>query len=184
MSAPALTAERGSITDLAIVRLADEGVPIRALVRVFHKAFGDVEEILREAQDDGRIVAMPAADWPAGTERGSRVPTAAPERGDVPEWFVVAAKLTFGLTMQEARLVALIAWKGRASKSVLHLTVSPDAEPKIVDVLVCKCRQKLAPSGITIGTVWGWGYELSSHDRKALRDLITAEPAEAAEDAA
>lgn len=35
-----------------------------------------------------------------------------------------------------------------------------ERDPKIVDVLICKLRKKLAPEGITIATAWGDGWRM------------------------
>jgi len=35
-----------------------------------------------------------------------------------------------------------------------------EPEIKIIDVLVCKIRRKLAPLGLSIDTVWGRGYRI------------------------
>jgi DNA-binding response OmpR family regulator len=52
------------------------------------------------------------------------------------------------------------------SKDALHralyeLDPEGGAEPKIVDVIVCKIRKKVKPLGIEIDTSWGRGYALS-----------------------
>ncbi len=161
--------ERGSLIEHVIVRLADEGVPIKALVRVFRKPFEQVEELLGEALSDGLLLALPAADWPIGTSRGDRMPTNAPERGDVPMWLVLGARFELGLTMSEAQIVAALVWKGKCSKAWLHERIAPEAEPKIVDVFICKVRKKLAPFQYSVITEWGWGYRMSEDDRAAIR---------------
>lgn len=178
MSAAAPAVERGPITDLAIVRLADEGVPIKALVRVFHRPFGEVEGLLKDAKDDGRILALPAADWPKGTSRDLRIPTIAMGRGELPHWLVLGLKVAFDLSLQQASLLSLLIWRGQVSKGALHEAVSGDACPKIVDVIVCKCRRKLERHGIAIGTVWGWGYEMAPAHRQTARLIAEARAAE------
>lgn len=181
--------ERGTMTDLQMVRLADEGVPIRALVRVFRRPFDEVERLLKEARDEGTIIDLPAADWPADTRRDTRVPTPSAARGDAPIEFVHALRSEFRLTSCEATLLGVLVWKGRASKAALHEIVSNEAEPKIIDVFVCKLRKKLAPYQLDIGTVWGWGYTIAEDVRGAIvtrlrtsaispvdvRDLVSAE---------
>ncbi len=160
--------------DLAMVRLADEGVPIKALVRVFRRPFGEIEQVLREAKEQGGLVDLPAADWPAGTGRGSRIPTVAPERGPLPLWMVHGAQAEFRLTRSEALLVAWLVWRGSCSKAFLHDQITPEADPKIIDVFVCKARRKLAPFQIEIRTVWGWGHEFKADMRAAVRARLEA----------
>ncbi|MBZ9939167.1 winged helix-turn-helix domain-containing protein [Mesorhizobium sp. BR1-1-16] len=41
-------------------------------------------------------------------------------------------------------------------------------EPKIIDVMICKMRPKLAPLGLIISTHWGVGYSITFADPEAL----------------
>ena len=72
--------------------------------------------------------------------------------------------LSLGLTKMEARLMRALAEKPdrMVSKSALmdamYFDRAEEAEPKIVDVLVCRIRRKLRSSPWTIETVWGQGY--------------------------
>lgn len=89
----------------------------------------------------------------------------------------------WGLTPGEERLLAELVRMPEgavASKERLHVAFSGGDEPetalKIVDVIVCKVRKKLAASGVchddeegAIRTVWGRGYSLSPFLRQALR---------------
>jgi len=82
------------------------------------------------------------------------------------------------LTPSEARVVSTILKHGRTSKGRLYHAlygINPDAgaEPKIIDVLVCKARQKLAPHDIKINTIWGHGYEMAAEDAAKLRALAS-----------
>ncbi len=71
----------------------------------------------------------------------------------------------FGLSPTGARLLAMLADGRTWTKEKIHDTLyasRPDDPPeaKIIDVLVCKMRQKVAPFGVVIGTVWGVGYRI------------------------
>jgi DNA-binding response OmpR family regulator len=72
--------------------------------------------------------------------------------------------LRFGLTRMEARLMrALVERLDRmmpkgALMDAMYFDRGHEAEPKIVDVLVCKIRKKLRGSPWVIETVWGQGY--------------------------
>lgn len=102
--------------------------------------------------------------------RQSRVELGLGEVHLPPEW---------RLTATEHRFVACLVQTpshGCATKEKLHAALSgkdePDTELKIVDVIVCKVRKKLAPffpGGEPIETVWGRGYKLSAAARDALR---------------
>ena len=160
--------ERGSMTELAMVRLADEGVPIKALVRVFRRPFDEVERLLKEAKDDGRIIDLPAPDWPSGARRDERVPTVVVARGRPSLDFILAVRRTFSLSATPATMLAELIWRGRASKAHLHEVIESEAEPKIIDIFICKIRGKLAPFQLGIETVWGWGYALEDDVRAAM----------------
>jgi two-component system cell cycle response regulator CtrA len=73
--------------------------------------------------------------------------------------------LEWCLTESEARVFAALLARDVATKEqIMHALYAEriDREPemKILDVLVCKMRKKLAPHGINIVTVWGIGYSL------------------------
>ena len=72
--------------------------------------------------------------------------------------------LSLGLTRMEVRLMRALAEKPdrMVSKGALmdamYFDRVQEAEPKIVDVLVCRIRRKLKGSAWMIETVWGQGY--------------------------
>jgi len=86
-----------------------------------------------------------------------------------------------GLTRSEAIVLRAIASAEDGAPrtriyDLLYATHSSGevAEPKIIDVLVCKIRRKLAPRGIAIETVWGWGYRIPAESRENLEKLREA----------
>lgn len=80
----------------------------------------------------------------------------------------------FALTRMEFALLRLMFVRKGA---VMHKAALVDqlhqqgheADPRAIDVLVCKLRKKLGDRGWLIGTVWGSGYRLQGHrpDRHA-----------------
>lgn len=79
-----------------------------------------------------------------------------------------------GASAQEARLFAALLTRPIATKEALHIALyglDPEggAEIKIVDVIVCKVRAKLARRGFgdVIDTIWGVGYKISA-DKRAM----------------
>lgn len=83
-----------------------------------------------------------------------------------------------GLAPIESRIFRLIAArKTGASRSMIFDVVylaRPDTdipETNIISVHVGKIRKKLAGSGISIETVWGWGYRLSPESLDRLREM-------------
>jgi DNA-binding response OmpR family regulator len=83
-----------------------------------------------------------------------------------------------GLTTQEARLIEALYGTPMglvATKERLHAALSDEIEPetdiKLVDVIVCKVRRKLAGHGMEIVTHWGRGYSLAPQTRAMLGDV-------------
>jgi DNA-binding response OmpR family regulator len=71
----------------------------------------------------------------------------------------------YGLTRLETRLMAALVEKlgqcvakGPLMDALYFDRAHEEPDPKIVDILVCKIRKKIAGSGFVIETVWGQGY--------------------------
>ena len=58
--------------DAIAVRLADEGVPLRAIARATNTPSDQLRTKLREARDEGRLLDLPKEDWPPGFPRDQR----------------------------------------------------------------------------------------------------------------
>lgn len=84
----------------------------------------------------------------------------------------------FGLTRQESLLLYKIAdGRPHSRESLLAALYAGSAEPaevKIVDVVVCRLRHKLAGSGVAIRTLWGIGYAVE--DPAVLKAAMGGEP--------
>lgn len=90
--------------------------------------------------------------------------------------------LEWGLTETEEKVVRCLIARDLASKETIHFALygsigDEGADPKIVDVLICKARPKLAPFGIEIETQWGRGYRLSPDARKVIAASLGAKAA-------
>lgn len=90
----------------------------------------------------------------------------------------------FGLTQSENRLLGVLVAREHAPKAALHIALtegyrSDDEEPavKIVDVMICKIRKKLAPYFITIETDWGTGYHMTEQSKAIVRSYAAKEAA-------
>lgn len=173
------------MSEIEIVRAADEGVPIGALARIFGTAHTspDIRTLLREAVASGRLVAMPSEDWPPLAPRDQRVPTG-PLHALGADDHDVLMQMAQNLhtTKLESRVLMVILRRGRAHRDQLHDAVeanrgNPDDETqqKIVDVVICKLRKKLTPLGLTLRTVHSFGYEMSETDRARAWALIRGE---------
>lgn len=162
------------------VRLADEGIPVRAIARAVHLPSDEVYETLRVAIQQGIIVAMPKDDWPPGTIRSHRSVfngTALEEELALKG----ACARFFKASPLEAAMLATMLKRDQVTKSQLHAVVennrpgdrSKDAtDPKMVDVMICKLRKKLKPHDILIETMWGTGYLIPPRMRELAIDLL------------
>lgn len=82
------------------------------------------------------------------------------------------------LTPAEAAMTSLLLTRDFCSKMDLFLCYEHkggkdgprSVDPRVVDVSLCRIRQKLAPLGIEIKTIWGKGYMIE----RANRDVIIA----------
>ena len=91
---------------------------------------------------------------------------------------IAVLRHAYRLTPSEAAIVARI-HKGRGktvSRGLVYDALNTDAEIKIVDVLMCKCRRKL-PQSAWIVTDWAVGYHLAPEAVAAIDDLIAAQVA-------
>jgi two-component system cell cycle response regulator CtrA len=88
----------------------------------------------------------------------------------------------FDLTRSEEALLSPLMTRALCSKEhlfdSLYLCFEDRAsEPsiKIVDVFICKLRDKLEKYGVTIETRWGWGYYLTKETKAQIIALIKPE---------
>ena len=94
--------------------------------------------------------------------------------------FRTTTPIEFGLTGCEARVFGALLAREIATKSAIFAAVYANrsecdqAEPKIVDVFVCKMRRKLKPFGVDIKTAWGTGYYLDNETKKRVRAMMPA----------
>ena len=164
-------------SDIA-VRLADEGVPLRAIARAVQVPSSALREQLHEALSDGRLIALPKDDWPVGLPRDQRsLQLSRMMREDREAMHLVVMQL-FGLTPSGARVLVKLLEKNHVSREALHIALSRTTDPvsdiKIVDVAICSLRKRLEKFGIEIVTLWGYGFQLPAEHRRRVMDLILA----------
>lgn len=152
-------------TDIALY-LANEGVPIRAIARAIHIPSGDLREQLMDARAAGRLLELPRDDWPPGFPRDQRALQLSrlvmERKGEI----ALAVGRLFGLTATEATLLLVMLQSSSLEKN------RSDMAGNTVDVHVHHIRKRLAAFGIGISTVWGYGYQVSSQDRRKAMGLI------------
>lgn len=156
-----------TLPDIA-VRLADEGVPLRAIARAIRMSSDLVRERLRRAQENGRLLDLPRDDWPPGFPRDQRALQLSRLVSENRDQFFIAMQQLFSLTPTEiSLLLGLI-----QHPSLLRDRATGSMTPQTVYVHVCRIRQRLAPHGIEIKTLWGHGYQFSPEGRRKVMDLI------------
>jgi hypothetical protein len=156
-----------ALPDIAI-RLADEGVPLRAIARAIKMSSDLVRARLQRAQETGRLLDLPRDDWPPGFPRDQRALQLSRLVTENRDQFFIAMQQLFGLTPTEiSLLLGLI-----QQPSLLRDRATDTMTPQTVYVHLCRIRQRLAPHGIEIKTSWGHGYHLSPGGRRKVMKLI------------
>jgi biotin operon repressor len=89
---------------------------------------------------------------------------------------LAAFALLFGLTRAEGRMLATLLNDEYVSQEALHAAIADTRDPvtkiKIVGVVICRLRQKLARQGIEITTIHGLGYSLEKTAREKIHQLL------------
>jgi hypothetical protein len=145
------------------VRLADEGVPLRAIARATKIPSDDLRQTLHEAKLEGRLIELPHDDWPPGFPRDQRALQLSRLAVDNKDALVLAIQQLFGLTPTEIQLLLALIQRPMVPKS-----------SKTMDVHIHFMRRRLVSFGIVIETLWGFGYQLSDPHRRTAMDLILA----------
>jgi DNA-binding winged helix-turn-helix (wHTH) protein len=155
--------------DLAL-RLADEGVPLRAIARAVRLPADTVRRTLSIAKDEGRLLDLPREDWPPGFPRDPRAWQFSRMLVEDRTSLLVATQQVFGLTRTVADLLLALLQNQNLSKEAR----SDRWSSKTLDVHICALRRQLRPHRITIDTLWGFGYRLAAGSRAAIMDKIAA----------
>jgi hypothetical protein len=163
-----------------IVRMALEGIPVRAAARCTKFPSDKVRDVLLEAFSLGTIAQMPRDDWSPLLTRDKRVPEYAKTGVDDALLILNVVRL-FGVTQQQACLLLVLIKRREVTRKMLHAVIESrrphpkvETEPKIVDVVICKLRKKLEPLGLRIETVWSCGYFMSEEHRKTAMGMLNA----------
>ncbi|MBO0715705.1 MAG: helix-turn-helix domain-containing protein [Rhizobiales bacterium] len=175
----AIEVANGHLFRPVMVRLADEGVPVRAIARSFRVPFAAVNETIAAALQAARLLACPPIDWPPTQPAHQRYGRAVRySEGEL----ITALQHRYNITRQQALLLIVMLKRELATKEMLHaaaqLVHGPGQETsrKLVDVLICKLRKRMAKHGFTIQTIWGGGYFLAENDRKAILQAVGRHP--------
>jgi hypothetical protein len=150
------------------VRLADEGVPLRAIARAINIPSETLRDALAQARADGRLLELPRDDWPPGFPRDQRALQLSRLLVSDRDALLLTVQRVFKLTRSQAHLLLTLVQNDMVSKSRLDIPV------KTVDVHICHIRQKIAAFGIAITTLWGYGYRLPPEAKRKAMDLLLA----------
>lgn len=105
-----------------------------------------------------------------------------------PSHHVMQISQLFNLTRAESRALAKLVERGRATRAELHCAISDDDSPrtstKLLDVTICRLRQKLKPYEIKIQTIHGVGFQLATEGRDKVRSLLAEHDVDCTEAAA
>lgn len=151
---------RGAKMDLLVIRLAAEGVPVKAIARAMFQREADVHLVVAEAYQEKRLRAMPATDW---SDRRLIEPAIPPlPLGDI---LPLAGQLQWALhlTPAEARFLSALMTFGHIDSPTLAALVSPKASIPALKVHATRLRKKLR--WVIIRSRWGTGYSMPADCR-------------------
>lgn len=160
--------------DTIAVRLADEGVPLQAIARATNTPSSQLRERLSAAKLAGHLLELPRDDWPPGFPRDQRALQLSRMVTQNPVAIHLTMQRIFKLTATEVNLLMLLIQSADVSRDRI------DMVPRTIDVHICHIRRRLALFRVRIATLWGYGYRLSSVDRRKVMDLILTNVAEPA----
>lgn len=161
--------EKGHPMDLRpalAIRLADEGVPLRAIARATSTPSDEIREQLHTAIDNGALLDLPREDWPPGFPRDQRALQLSRMMMKDRATVALALRRLFGLTATQGALLLTLLQSERVSKDRLGGT------HRGIDVHVCNLRRQLDEFGIELETLHGYGYQLSANARQKITDMI------------
>ncbi len=167
-------------------RLAHERVPLQAIARAFNFSSGIVRDALKSAVEIGAVAEMPPEDWQQGKSGGK-------SKQLQDEALVSACIRFFKITPLQGAFMAALLVKPDVRKDTLHMISEhrrrpssrdrrDEADPKMVDVVICNLRKRLKPYVQSVGkdpeeykfirTSWGEGYYIEAADRdEAMKKL-------------
>lgn len=167
------------------VRMANEGLPIGAIARSVAVPGDEIRELLMDALALGKILEMPAPDWPPTAKRRDQVPRIVGGLAAMDhETLAILCVKAFGLTPLQGAVFALLLRHHEVSKEKIHAVIEErrsrrtskssleETDLKMVDVVICHIRRRMKEfyKGKTpVVTLWGAGYFIP----KELKEIAT-----------
>jgi hypothetical protein len=167
------------LSQLAI-KLADEGVPVRAIARAMGISLADLREQFDEALLEGRILNAPRADWPPQLRPSNQLPIS--KLSGIEERVLLGAAMrAFGTTECQSRLLLALIRRHELTRDELHEAYNwrdgreVETQQKILDVQCLRLKRALRQFGLSIETLWGFGRRMSWEHRKRAFAMLLAE---------
>lgn len=149
------------------VRLANEGVPVRAIARAVQAPSADIRVHLESARAHGDLIDIPCDDWPAGYPREQRLLQLSRLVTHNKPALQMALRSIFKLAPVQVPILLLLLSNDEVAR---HRLIA--AGTASLTVNLCRLRRQLSTFGLKIETMYGYGYFMPApHRRKAL-DLI------------
>jgi hypothetical protein len=165
------------------VRLADEGVPVRAIARCLKIPSEEVREMLDDAVQSGDLLAVPKDDWPPWIVREDREPLPALMKPFDEDALIMHTGFCFGLSRMQGAVLLQFLRRREVTRELLHMTLEAHRPPnenggntKIVDVVLWAIRRKLKPyfdDHRVIVTVVAQGYLMIPEYRQRAMDMLS-----------
>ncbi|WDR03643.1 helix-turn-helix domain-containing protein [Devosia algicola] len=95
---------------------------------------------------------------------------------DADEAFIEAARTTLGIPPACCRMLwALVSGKSGKKEALLRACVKnmyDEPDIQVVDVHMCRLRKVLRPHGVTIDTIWGFGFRMTPESCAKVKALL------------
>jgi DNA-binding winged helix-turn-helix (wHTH) protein len=160
--------------DLA-VRLANEGVPVRAIARAIQLPSAEIRGQLESARALGYLIDIPCEDWPAGYPREQRLLQLARLASRNKPALETAVRGIFKLSPKEAEILVLLLSRTEVERSrLVAATNGETANPSAISMRcnLCRLRKQIEPFGLAIETLYGYGYYMQQEHRRRALDII------------
>jgi len=145
--------------------LADEGVPLAAIARAVRVPAAQLRETFEAAVVTGDLTGLPRADWPPGFPRDQRALQLSRIIHENKRDFIVAVQQLLGITKVQINILLSLLQHPSFAKDATRTSNS-------LEVHISRLRRALAPYNVQILTCWGYGYKLSTDDRRKILDLL------------
>ena len=166
-----MSSDRSPIRTGIAIRMADEGIPFRAIQRVLQMQEEDLRDDLELAVYHGKLEAIPVFDWPRDSTRLNRRPLSSPIFSSELSYSMISS--TFRLTRDQSVIFEQLLRHEVCTKGLLYAALATEGDPKIVDVHLCNIRKRLsAHPEIEISTIWGVGYSMPRTSASYAKRLI------------